>query len=267
MAASSSAAGSSSLGPPDGDNDGVVDAADNCPGAANPGQENEDGDMFGNACDRCPALSSTTQPDLDQDGVGDACDPSAARHTFAFFDGFDGPLDATAWRGEGNPWTAAGGQLQQSQTSNDGAAPLLVAVGLNPGTSFEVELRFAYTMVDPTVMPDTHNVGVTLGLNGGNTGWYVGVIHRAGHPSQLNIYVLTNNTADQPAAGSLLPGELQVGTPYTLRVQVQPDNITATVGSANVSHMLNTPLDGEVGLRTRRAAVAVDYLQVIQLAP
>ena len=36
---------------PDGDNDGVMDVADNCPAIANPDQTDTDGDGLGNACD------------------------------------------------------------------------------------------------------------------------------------------------------------------------------------------------------------------------
>ncbi len=82
---------------PDDDNDGLTDAADNCPGAANagqgdndadgdgdacdnclglanPGQENADGDARGDACDNCPLDSQQLQADRDEDNVGDACD-------------------------------------------------------------------------------------------------------------------------------------------------------------------------------------------------
>ena len=41
----------------DRDQDGVLDADDNCPAQANPGQENLDGDGLGDACDPCPAVA------------------------------------------------------------------------------------------------------------------------------------------------------------------------------------------------------------------
>lgn len=44
--------------PNDRDNDGVVNAADNCPDAANPLQEDGDGDGKGNVCDACPTISN-----------------------------------------------------------------------------------------------------------------------------------------------------------------------------------------------------------------
>ncbi len=97
---------------PDADNDGVPDAADNCPWAVNPDQTDGDGDGMGDACDlcegpndvgecgeaccndadgdgipgtgepglyfggddNCPWVYNPDQTDTDGDFVGDACD-------------------------------------------------------------------------------------------------------------------------------------------------------------------------------------------------
>lgn len=59
---------------PDGDADGVPDAADNCVSVVNPDQLDTDTDGLGDACDNCSALANPEQFDCDQDGVGDACD-------------------------------------------------------------------------------------------------------------------------------------------------------------------------------------------------
>ena len=79
---------------PDGDGDGIPDAADNCPSVANPSQTDTDGDGQGDACDsspngpdsdgdgipdatdNCPNVSNPAQIDSDGDGQGDACDAS-----------------------------------------------------------------------------------------------------------------------------------------------------------------------------------------------
>ncbi|MCA1614675.1 MAG: DUF11 domain-containing protein [Acidobacteria bacterium] len=59
---------------PDGDADGVPDAADNCPVTYNPSQADADGDGRGEACDNCAAVANPGQEDADADGVGDACE-------------------------------------------------------------------------------------------------------------------------------------------------------------------------------------------------
>ena len=60
---------------PDTDNDGVLDAYDNCPTVSNSNQDDFDRDGLGDACDNCPHYNnSTDQTDTDSDGVGDVCD-------------------------------------------------------------------------------------------------------------------------------------------------------------------------------------------------
>ncbi|HUF54308.1 MAG TPA: thrombospondin type 3 repeat-containing protein, partial [Dehalococcoidia bacterium] len=70
----------------DDDNDGVIDAVDNCRTTPNPGQEDIDADGLGDACDdsdgdgifdandNCVFVANVSQADLDGDGLGDACD-------------------------------------------------------------------------------------------------------------------------------------------------------------------------------------------------
>jgi hypothetical protein len=87
--------------PPDGDGDGVLDDADNCPSVANPDQADSDGDGAGDACDEppppdgdgdgvpddednCPAAANAGQEDADADGIGDACDAAADTTPDAF---------------------------------------------------------------------------------------------------------------------------------------------------------------------------------------
>lgn len=79
---------------PDSDDDGVMNAFDNCPVDPNPLQEDADGDLAGDACDvcpndplddadadgvcgdvdNCPDDANALQEDSDSDLVGDACD-------------------------------------------------------------------------------------------------------------------------------------------------------------------------------------------------
>ncbi|MCX6829681.1 MAG: PKD domain-containing protein [candidate division Zixibacteria bacterium] len=74
-------------GTPDTDNDGIINACDNCPSVANPDQANNDHDALGDLCDpdddndgipdltdNCPMIANPDQHDSDSDGIGDACD-------------------------------------------------------------------------------------------------------------------------------------------------------------------------------------------------
>jgi hypothetical protein len=58
----------------DGDEDGILDHADNCVSVPNPGQDDVDTDGRGDACDNCPGVPNHGQADGDLDGLGDACD-------------------------------------------------------------------------------------------------------------------------------------------------------------------------------------------------
>lgn len=71
----------------DDDEDGIMNAADNCPHSVNPDQEDLDGDGAGDACDpdvdgdgvsnttdNCMVVNNPGQEDTDGDGAGDLCD-------------------------------------------------------------------------------------------------------------------------------------------------------------------------------------------------
>jgi hypothetical protein len=60
--------------PPDDDEDGIPNDADNCATDPNPFQEDSDDDGVGDECDNCPATFNPCQEDSDNDGIGDACD-------------------------------------------------------------------------------------------------------------------------------------------------------------------------------------------------
>lgn len=88
--------------PPDQDNDGDPDDADNCPTTANPGQEDADNDGVGDVCDNCSAISNPDQANFDNDTLGDACDPD---------DDNDGQSDADEIACGSNPQDASSKSL------------------------------------------------------------------------------------------------------------------------------------------------------------
>ena len=57
------------------DQDGKIDACDNCPNNANSIQVDSDHDGVGDECDNCQDTANSNQCDLDKDGVGDTCQP------------------------------------------------------------------------------------------------------------------------------------------------------------------------------------------------
>ena len=64
---------------PDIDNDGVLNADDNCKYVAN-SQDNSDADSLGDACDNCLLVNNNDQWDSDTNGVGDWCDGNVHIH-------------------------------------------------------------------------------------------------------------------------------------------------------------------------------------------
>ena len=56
------------------DNDGILNAVDNCKLVANTIQTDTDIDLIGDACDNCPTIANPGQEDSNADGIGDHCD-------------------------------------------------------------------------------------------------------------------------------------------------------------------------------------------------
>jgi hypothetical protein len=57
----------------DDDNDGVLDASDNCQRLPNPSQDDADADLVGDLCDNCRFDANPGQEDSNLNGIGDAC--------------------------------------------------------------------------------------------------------------------------------------------------------------------------------------------------
>lgn len=99
---------------PDLDNDGVMNAMDNCPTVANTTQWNEDMDLLGDLCDPCPQYAAV-QLDTDSDSIGNDCDPrpTMAGDTLALFEGFNvnGAVPAGWTTSGGGTWGVLNGAL------------------------------------------------------------------------------------------------------------------------------------------------------------
>jgi hypothetical protein len=106
----------------DADDDGVLDAVDNCVMIGNPLQRDHDGDSRGDECDLCPHLASTTDPDGDTDGVGDACDPRVGPDVRTMWFGFYDPVEIAGWLGDVSQFSVTAGVLRRNVTTGSASA-------------------------------------------------------------------------------------------------------------------------------------------------
>jgi len=156
-------------GEQDSDQDGVVDACDNCTEMANPGQEDSDQDGIGDACepipscaemhagdkdsdedgivdacDNCPDKANMDQADSDHDGTGDACEATTSTNPPPDTTSTTPPaqaLQAPASQQQA-PAEEPGGQEVLGERISGGAAKLLSATGC-AGKPFSARVRGA----------------------------------------------------------------------------------------------------------------------------
>lgn len=113
--------GLSGLG--DGDNDGSIDACDNCSTEVNPDQIDADLDGRGDLCDNCPDISNPDQLDSDGDGAGDLCEECP------FGDADDPDLDGVGCIGDN---CRADANADQSDADADGTGDVCDPCPLDP---------------------------------------------------------------------------------------------------------------------------------------
>jgi hypothetical protein len=142
---------------PDRDNDGKLNADDNCPDSANADQADEDGDMVGDACDPCPPFPSPTDNhDSDGDGVGDGCDPDPITpvNHIHLFEGFN--ASTLGGGGTATPaadWTIGGGKATVLGVSSSSVPHLMTWPLPQGGTAETVLSHFQLKGINSTTRP------------------------------------------------------------------------------------------------------------------
>jgi MYXO-CTERM domain-containing protein len=150
---------------PDADNDGLLNANDNCPAIANPGQENNDGDAQGDVCDldddndgsddavdNCPFASNAGQKDVDGDMFGDACDTDDDSDGLS--DGIEvwiglNPVDIDTDEDTISDAEETGSPNAPSDTDGDGSTDGIDSDSDNDGLSDASEAGDADVLTDP----------------------------------------------------------------------------------------------------------------------
>ncbi|MEI8412686.1 MULTISPECIES: PxKF domain-containing protein [unclassified Kribbella] len=138
---------------PDGDNDGVPDASDNCPAAANADQANADGDALGNACD--PNSYAPAAAAAPADGNGDEGSALTTAGAFTDADG-NQTLTISKVSGAGTVTDHGDGTWSWSHSTTDDATGSVV-VQASDGEHAAATETFDWTAsnVAPTVGPVT----------------------------------------------------------------------------------------------------------------
>ncbi|TAM23255.1 MAG: hypothetical protein EPN60_15485, partial [Nevskiaceae bacterium] len=196
----------------DGDSDGTVDDADNCPAVANSDQADSDGDGYGDACDddnspptdtdgdgvadeadNCPAIANPGQGDSDGDGVGDACDNSEPPPT-------------------GNCPLPAGSQILHAWDGNVGTAVVLALPGNSSEESFTLPsgCKISQLQVEITWALPLEDLDLELTLPDGNSRQSQNVQLLSGSASEL--VTLANPASGDYTARSY--GYVSFNTPY-----------------------------------------------------
>jgi hypothetical protein len=251
-------AGSSELDAPtadasdDIDDDGILNAADNCPAMANTDQRDHDGDSHGDVCDNCPHIANESQAaTMDADLVGDACDPDQGRlDTMSRFEGFyETPA---GWTMPGG-WGVANGKLTATVTSGFQFAYL------NSNVAADVTVVTAAGMVPGTPTP---NVSVLAHVAPATSQYYrCGVVASTTGRAEITLNTGTNfTTIDQ--INYVTPSYSDI----TVRIDLTGANLTCAARAgpetANLAGSSSGAAGNRIGLRVREATGSFDYVVV-----
>ena len=253
--------GAIDAGPPpdadlDADDDGVLDADDNCVMIQNPLQRDHDDDDRGDECDRCPHLPSATDPDGDNDGVGDACDPRVGPDARSMWFGFYDPVEIGGWLGDTTQFTVTAGVLRRTVTTAGAslAPPTMVhnahAVTSATITGISAGSGTRWVGVSVAAVANTQYYACSAVHTGfGTTATYQSQWSGGGNTVQspLGVSIDVNDTFGVAVGITAAGGTCQVRTPAVVTASDPP------IG----------PRDGLVGVYTDDYSVDWDYLFVV----
>lgn len=254
----------------DTDQDGFVDARDNCPTVGNADQRDHDDDTRGDACDPCPHLVDTGA-DSDQDGVGDACDPHATTggDRIAFFEGF---YDPVTWENVigANTWQTADGTLRQSQL--DTSYQLVRDDTPDPHDVF-VDARVRVNALSTNVTM-RRSSGIVLGFDDPNH-YFFCVLVAQGTGADVNAgeqytdWLGTPQFDFNPATFDAQMSSDWITVQARTRQTGSSTEITCTTrraqSSATVGFTADRSPHGDVGLRTNGTDASFDYVFVVEV--
>jgi hypothetical protein len=239
------------------DDDGVPNAADNCPSFPNPLQHDHDIDTRGDPCDLCPHIFTAVDVDGDIDGIGDECDPRAGVDSFVAFYGFYDAGEITGW-GPNTDWAVAGGVL--SRTGIAGTS------SFGPTASVHNPYVASHAVVNTIGASSSYSAGVSVAVNPSAQHFYSCYRSRGtnmGNPYVIDTY-LGAWTGDSDYSFTLA-SSLVSGTQLDLVDGIDSSGGHCVVNGWTYDGTKHGPTDGTVVAWTDDLTASYDYLFVVSV--
>ena len=251
---------------PDLDDDGIANAADNCPLAANADQANEDGDPYGNVCDPCPPYTDGAQiDDGDQDGVSNGCDPHPGTpgDKITLFAGFTGSSLPAALTSIGG-WSVAGGKARISTPTN-GVATLTTTLPQTGGE--KVSAQYTVTDLELSPLPNAYaGLGVFTRRSGADDGIVCSIVATVIQQVFLRLYELPQETQRDSVTYPGMLGRTYLvevdrdGSDYGCYAEDAEDGTPNALIDTTVAITTATP---RAGIRARSVTATVDWFMIV----
>jgi hypothetical protein len=223
----------------DADDDGIVDADDNCPAVPNVDQRDWDSDDHGDVCDRCPHLGSVADPDADNDGVGDDCDPRpGTTDVREIWLGFYEPADITGWvnTGGNGQWTVGGGVLDQAASG----------FSLLDSPASYTDAYFATSL--EVVAVDTSEIGFCLAdVQPGIQYYCCGAANVGGVPSARAASAWATSGGQISVPGTFTGANLAVGEHVEMVGLLQGASFACSITQGAITATAGTPTGTKLG--------------------